>query len=155
MSREIPSPLALTLLILMRRQGWNQNEIAAALGVTPGTVSGWIRTGEGLDRARVEQIVVQLFKMDPGEIDRTLRYLAGEKPDAPLRLEGLTLRECRNAEQAIADLLKSMGHIAEAGTVQLAGPGRLRQARAQAEACWQKLQQVPPDMRTVLINRLS
>lgn len=155
MSREIPSPLALTLLILMRRQGWNQNEIAAALGVTPGTVSGWIRTGEGLDRARVEQIVVQLFKTDPGEIDRTLRYLAGEKPDAPLHLEGLTPRECRNAEQAIADLLKSMGRIAETGTVQLAGPGRLRQARAQAEACWQNLQQVPPDMRTVLINRLS
>lgn len=155
MSREIPSPLALTLLILMRRQGWNQNEIAAALGVTPGTVSGWVRTGEGLDRARVEQIVVQLFRMDPGEIDRTLRYLTGERPDAPLQLEGLTPRECRNAEQAIADLLKSMGRIAETGTVQLAGPGRLRQARAQAEACWQKLQQVPPDRRTVLINRLS
>jgi tetratricopeptide (TPR) repeat protein len=155
MSREIPSPLALTLLILMRRQGWSQNEVAAALGVIPGTVSGWVRTGEGLDRARVEQIVVQLFKMDPGEIDRTLRYLAGEKPDALFHLEGLTSRECRNAEQAIADLLKSMGHIAEAGTVQLAGPGRLRQARAQAEACWQKLQQAPPEMRTVLINRLS
>jgi tetratricopeptide (TPR) repeat protein/transcriptional regulator with XRE-family HTH domain len=154
MSRETPSLLALTLLILMRRKGWNQNQIAAALDVTQATVSGWIRKGEGLDRARLEQIVVQLFKIDPAEIDRALRYLTGEEPGG-LRLEGLTPRECRIVEQAIADLLKSMGRIAQTGSVQLAGPTRLRQARAQAEACWQKLQQVPPEMRTVLINRLS
>lgn len=154
MSRETPSLLALTLLILMRRQGWNQNQIATALGVTPATVSDWVRKGDGLSRARLEQIVVQLFKIDPGEIDRALRYLTGEEP-AGLRLEGLTPRECRIVEKAIADLLKSMGRIAETRSVQLAGPARLRQARAQAEACWQKLQQVPPEMRTVLINRLS
>lgn len=154
MSREISSPLALTLLILMRRQGWNQNEIAAALGVTPGTVSGWVRKGEGLDRERLEQIVVQVLKLDSGEIERTLRFLAGDEVDAPLRLDGLTPRERRNIEKARADLLKAMGQIAEAGSARLAGPGRLRQARAQAEACWQRLQQVPPEMRTSLINRV-
>src|SRR5687767_1973491 len=116
MSRKSPSPLALALLLLTRRQGWEQNEIATALGVSPGTVSGWIRTGEGLDRARLEQIVVEVLKLEAGEVGRVLRYLTEDEPFPPAPgLEELTLQERRIVEEATADLLKVVKYIADRG----------------------------------------
>jgi tetratricopeptide (TPR) repeat protein/transcriptional regulator with XRE-family HTH domain len=156
MSRKNPSPLALALLLLTRRQGWEQNEIAAALGVSPGTVSGWIRTGDGLDRARLEQIVVEVLKLDAEEIGRALRYLTEDEPFPPAPgLEELTPQERRIVEEATADLLKVVKYIADQGFCKIVLKDRKRGARAEAEACWKRLLAAAPEERTLLLDGVS
>jgi tetratricopeptide (TPR) repeat protein len=154
MSREIPPPLALTLLILLRRAGWSQEEIAARLKVKPETVSTWIRTGRGLDRARLEEIAVVLgFK--EGEIDRTLDYLAGKQPAEVEEIPGytgLTPDERRIVQEARARVQQQAVAELDAALPQHILDTRVRRARAKAEEVWNELRPRSAEERRVYLD---
>lgn len=153
MRREIPSPLALTLLILMRRQGWYQNDLAAALGVSTSTMSVWIGTGAGLDRRRVDQIAAQILRVSPQEVERVLRFLNGHEPDlAPPGLEALAPWERRTVHEARDSLVAMAGPLSESEYGQIALEIQIHRARAEAEACWKQLQAAPSDRRVFLLR---
>jgi tetratricopeptide (TPR) repeat protein len=153
MRREIPSPLALTLLILMRRQGWYQNDLAAALGVSASTMSVWIGTGAGLDRDRVDQIAAQVLRVSPQEVERVLRFLNGHEPDlAPPGLEALAPWERRTVHEARDSLVAMAGPLSESEYGQIALEIQIHRARAEAEACWKQLQAATPDHRVFLLR---
>lgn len=153
MSREIPTSLSLTLFILLQMHGRSQKEIAAALGVSTSTVSNWVTTGKGLDRARLEQIVVNVLKLDVGEIDRTLRWLnGGELAEVTPELEELSPGERRIVQEATTDLLRATSAILDVWLLQEAERGRARRAEAEAEACWRRFQELPPEKRTLLLE---
>jgi predicted transcriptional regulator len=153
MSCEIPSSLALTLLLLMERQGCSQKEVASALGISRSAVSSWVTTGRGLDRARLEQIVVEVLKLDVGEIDRTLRFLNDDEPaEVAPGLEELTSEERRSVEEVTAKLLGVTPAILDSWLFQEAETGRARPAEAEAEACWKRFQELPSEKRTLLLE---
>lgn len=153
MSREIPTSLSLTLLLLMQKQGRSQKEIASALGVSRSAVSSWVTMGKGLDRARLEQIVVEVLKLDVGEIDRALRFLDGEEPaEVAPEMEGLTPEECGIVEEIEGDLLRNTSAIMESWLFHEAESGRARRAEAEADVCWRRFQELPPEKRTLLIE---
>jgi tetratricopeptide (TPR) repeat protein len=154
MSREIPPPLALALLILLRRAGWSQEEIAAKLKVKPETVSGWIRNGRGLDRARLEEIAVVLgFK--ESEIDRTLDYLAGKQPAEVEEIPGytgLTPDERQIVQEARARVQQQAVAELDAALPQHIQSSRVRRARAKAEEVWNELRPRSAEERRVYLD---
>jgi transcriptional regulator with XRE-family HTH domain len=153
MSREIPTSLSLTLLLLMQKQGRSQKEIASALGVSRSAVSSWVTTGRGLDRARLEQIVVDVLKLEVREIDQTLRFLDGDEPaEVAPELEGLTSEERGIVEEAVAELLGGTSPMLDSWLLQEAESGRARRAEAEADACWKRYQEMSTEKRALLIE---
>lgn len=155
MDRDIPPPLALTLLILLRRAGWNQKKVAAALHMKEETVSDWIRTGRGLDRKRLEEITV-LIGFEVPEIDRTLDYLAGKHPGEDDEIPGLTdltPDERRMVREVRAGVVQSALAALDANLPRLIEQHRLDRARADAEAWWQALRVVPAEQQQSWIDQ--
>lgn len=153
MNREIPTSLSLTLFILLQMHGRSQKEVASALGVSTSAVSNWATTGKGLDRARLEQIVVDVLKVDVSEIDRTLRYLNGDEPEEGTpELEELTPEARRIVQETTAEWLGVTSAIVDFWLLQEAEKGRARRAEAEAEECWRRFQKMPPEKRTLLLE---
>ena len=155
MDRDIPPPLALTLLILLRRAGWNQKKLAAALRIKPETVSDWIRTGEGLTRKKLEEIC-RVIKVKAEEIDRTLDYLAGKDPSEDEEIPGytdLTPDERRMVREVRRQVTQSALDALDARLPRIIEQQRLARARAEAEAWWQELRRVPVEQQRAWVVR--
>lgn len=149
MADEIPPPLALTLLILLRRRGWNQKKLAAALHLKEETVSDWIRAGKGLDRKRLEESCRHLG-FEAGEIDRTLDYLAGKRPGEDEEIPGygdLTPAERRFVRETRARVVQGALDALDADLPRLIEQQRHHRARAAAETHWQTLRSLPAEER--------
>jgi transcriptional regulator with XRE-family HTH domain len=154
MDRDIPPPLALTLLILLRRAGWSQEDLAAALHKKPETVSGWIRTGKGLTPKKLEEIC-RLIDIEVEEIGRTLDYLAGKSPGEDEEIPGytdLTPDERRMVRKVRARVVQSALDAVDARLPGIIEQQRLARARAEAEAWWQELRRVPPERQRAWID---
>lgn len=155
MDRDIPPPLALTLLILLRRAGWNQEDLAAALRKKPETVSAWIRTGKGLTRKKLEEIC-RLIDFKVEEIDRTLDYLAGKRPGEDEEIPGytdLTADERRLVREVRARVVQIALDSVDARLPKLIEQQRLARARAEAEVWWQALRSLPPEQQRSWIDQ--
>lgn len=75
----------------LRDAGWSQPEIAAALGVTPGAVSQWLRRAhlEGRDALRHRRDPGRASRLTQDQIDRLLTLLTGSPRAAGLQCETL------------------------------------------------------------------
>lgn len=155
MIRDVPPPPALTLLILLRRAGWSQNELADALKMKPETVSAWIRTGKGLDRKLLEEIT-RLIGFEVREIDRTLDYLAGRNPGEDEEIPGyagLSPYERRVVREARARVVQNALEALDAELPRHVEEARVRRARAEAEEHWKTLKALPAEERRRLIDQ--
>jgi len=155
MSREIHPPLALTLLILLRRAGWNQQKLADALKVKPETVSSWIRTGRGLDRMILDEAAV-LLGFDVSEVERTLDYLAGKRPAEGEEIPGytgLTPEERRIVQAARAQVQQQALEALDAELSRELEEARVRRARAEAEEVWKEMRSRSAEGRRVFIDQ--
>lgn len=154
MDRDIPPPLALTLLILLRRAGWSQEDLAAALHKKPETVSAWVRTGKGLSRKKLEEIC-RLIDIEATEIDRTLDYLAGKRPGEDEEIPGytdLTPDERRMVRKVRSRVVQNALAAVDARLPGLIEQQRLARARAEAEAWWQELRRILPERQRAWID---
>jgi len=154
MSRKIPPPLALTLLILLRRAGRSQQELAAELKVKPETFSSWIRTGRGLDRMILDEAAV-LLGFDVSEVERTLDYLAGKRPAEGEEIPGytgLTPGERRIVQAARARVQQQALEALDAELPRELEEARVRRARAKAEEVWKELRSRSAEERRVYLD---
>lgn len=155
MDRDIPPPEALTLLILLRRAGWSQKELAVALKKKEETVSDWIRTGRGLTPKRLRQ-AVRLLGFEIAEIGRTMDYLAGRHPGETEDLPGyagLTPGELRLVHAARARIQESALAAVDAVLPRHIEEARHRRARAEAERHWKTLQSLPAEKQRGWIDQ--
>jgi tetratricopeptide (TPR) repeat protein len=157
MIRDIPPPLALTLLILLRRAGWSQEELAVAFAKKPETVSVWIRTGHGLTRKKLE-VIARHIGFEVGEIDRTLDYLAGKLPVENEEIPGyagLTPGERAVVREVRAQVMRNALAALDADLPRQIEEARLHRARAQAEGHWQALRVLPAERQRIWIDQNS
>ncbi|HKH47894.1 MAG TPA: hypothetical protein VKM72_24825 [Thermoanaerobaculia bacterium] len=155
MSREIHPPLALTLLILLRRAGWNQQKLADALKVKPETVSSWIRTGRGLDRMILDEAAV-LLGFDVSEVERTLDYLAGKRPAEGEEIPGytgLTPGERRIVQAARAQIQQHAVAALDAELPRQLEEARVRRARAEAKEVWKEMRSRSAEAQRLFIDQ--
>jgi len=153
MNPDTPPPLALVLLILLRRAGWNQQMLAAKLRVKEETVSGWIK--KGLKRKRLDEAVLAIgFELT--EIGRTLDYLEGRDPDDAEEIPGyadLTPEERRIVREVRTRTVQAALAAVDAELPRALEEARHRQARARAERQWQKLKTLPPERQRRRIEK--
>ncbi|MES1244179.1 MAG: hypothetical protein ABUT39_21420 [Acidobacteriota bacterium] len=82
--RKIPNPLGYALDLLLTGHGWTGMELAAAAGVTDGTISAYIWEDK-LTRERLDELA-SLMDLGPGDVSRAL--LAARLVLAPPPLPG-------------------------------------------------------------------
>jgi transcriptional regulator with XRE-family HTH domain len=153
--RRIPPRNGLSLSLLLLRWGWQQNELAERMGVTPGLVSQWVRGDLDLAREKLDEIAAVL-ELPPGAVDEALEaagllYPAAEEagPDSPCEPGPA---ERRAIERAVARVGR-----AAAGATREELPWRYREEqaqedRAQAAGICQVLAALPAADAEVLIE---
>lgn len=156
MPRPIPPPLSLALTHLRTARGWTQLDLAAATGLTPGTICD-LETGvrRTLSREQLERLIAT---MGYGREDATLALVFGgglapprrEGPPSPLDPTPADLRRARRIAARVG-MTESSRLYAE--LLVLGRLRRLEQARREAGRQWETLRDLPPAAQRELLER--
>lgn len=115
---KILPPLGLALTYLRKAIGWNEGELAAALGVSASLISDYERGKKALTRERLEAVVAVMgFSSDA--VAETLAYIDRVRakaappvyPSAAAREPGAELQTIDSLGQCIADATSQVGRL--------------------------------------------
>ncbi len=153
MPRTTPPDLNIVLNFLRLGQGWSQSDLGEAAGVSPNLLNDYERGRKNLTRERLEYLVA-FMGLPPKAIDDTLACLESNR--AASRPPGEPADRFARSRQGVQSVAARFGKLTmdfvRSGLTMLTVEGEALHARQRAEFLWDRLKQLSPAERRVLVE---